>query len=527
MRDGAGLATDLTLPADGGPRAALLVRTPYSLPNGEDILKAFVHDGGSAALVEDGWAVVVQSCRGRYESEGVFEPFLCELDDGYDCVEWVAAQPWCDGRVVMTAPSYPGLTQTMAALARPPSLAAINPQVTMLDPRRYWVQEGGAMVLDFNFEWAGGWLIVNQERRTQAEREAVNRMVTDDKDAEIAVPLATMPLRQLCSTFDAWVRDDPDHWAPLEAALDAGPADVPAFHFAGWYDLFCEGSLAAYERMKQGAAPQRLVVGPWIHRATFGQQFGGMDFGPAANGGLMGFKAQMTSWLRDAADGKPVATGAAVFVLGDNEWVELPDWPPPAVPVALYLGPGGTLVSAAPAASGGVDRFVYNPDDPVPTTGGRTVQPWAGPLDQREVEQRDDVLVYTGDVLAEDFRIAGLVTAEIDFATTAASADVTVKLVDVYPDGRAILILDSAQRSPFTPGEATAVTVTLGHIAATFKAGHRVRVEVSSSNFPRLDRNPSDGTPAHAAAALFPAEQSVYLGRSCIRLPVFDRGILG
>jgi putative CocE/NonD family hydrolase len=227
-------------------------------------------------------------------------------------------------------------------------------------------------------------------------------------------------------------------------------------------------------------------------------------------------------WLRDAVDGKPVEGGARVFVLGRNAWEELADWPPPAAAVSLFpsssagarsvRGDGALATAPGPA---GVDRFLHDPADPVPTRGGRTLGPWLpvpGPSDQRPVEERGDVLVYTTPPLAEDVTIMGAVSGTALFETSGRSADVTMKLVDVHPDGRAINVLDSVVRSRFVPGRPQEVEVALGSVAQTFRRGHRIRLEVASSNFPRFDVNPSTGAAPLEVDRYEPARQTLHHG---------------
>jgi putative CocE/NonD family hydrolase len=271
----------------------------------------------------------------------------------------------------------------------------------------------------------------------------------------------------------------------------------------------------------------------------YGQSYPDLDFGPAANGVNTGLAEESLRWLRAALDGKDVPTGVRAFVMGRNDWVELADWPPPATATDLYLAAetsarsvrGDGQLRAAPMPTGGVDRFRHDPDHPVPTRGGRIVGPWlppAGPCEQRPIEERDDVLVYTSATLTEDMTVMGPVTADITLASTAPSADLAVKLVDVHPDGRAFNVVDSIQRTAGPAGQARRVRVELGSTAQTFRRGHRIRVDIASSNFPRFDVNPSTGARLAEVDRLEPAVQSVFQGgsaRSRVRLPVVEGGL--
>jgi putative CocE/NonD family hydrolase len=271
-------------------------------------------------------------------------------------------------------------------------------------------------------------------------------------------------------------------------------------------------------------ASQRLVIGPWVHAGVFGTATNAWDFGPQASGGARNFPQEMNTFLAGAVDRREVPTGATVYVMGADRWVDLSDWPPPSTPKALFLDAvegaqslsgDGRLRTTAPEASG-VDCYRHDPTNPVPNRGGRTLgaaTPLGGAFDQREVEQRDDVLVYTGEPLRSDLWVMGEVRAAIWFSTTAPEAEVTVKLVDVHPDGLAFNVVDGARRVSRTTDAARCVELPVGSTAYCFKAGHRIRIEVASADFPRLSLAPA-------------GEQAVRRGGrtpSSISLPVVRR----
>lgn len=532
MRDGATLAADVFLPDDRAPRPAILARTPYS--------RATARAGHDpVALARAGWAVVVQDVRGRFDSHGTFDPFHQEGPDGADTIAWIADQPWCDGRVAMVGASYLGLSQWQAALEQPPALKAVAPMVVGGEVRDSWMYEGGALQLGFAVPYAL-LLALSGEPDDAAQEQLLD--VGRDIGAAVRIPLASHPLRVLFPPFERWIdASDDGYWSPLDFASRARKVEVPAFQVAGWYDIFCESNLAHHVALRDGAGTsaardgQRLIVGPWVHAGLFAPSTAEFDFGLEASGLLEGLPGSQLDWLQQAVDGEEVDGGVSVFVMGSGRWVDLDAWPPPARPLRLYLSSqaganslhgDGTLLTAPPPA--GRDRFRYDPDDPVPTHGGRTLGravPLAGPADQRVVEQRPDVLVYTSEPLDHDVTVIGQVVATVMFASDGASADVTVKLVDVWPDGRALNVVDSVRRVPLEPGVAVPVEVTVGSTAQCFRAGHRIRVEVSSSNFPRLDRNPSTGEPAAEATRFEAAWQTVHHGGdlpSHVTLPVVE-----
>lgn len=519
MRDGTALATDV-LTAPGTAVPAMLFRSPYS--------RAGVRMGADAiGLARRGWGVVVQDVRGRFDSQGSFEPFAQEAEDGVDCVAWCASRPWCDGRVVAVGASYEAGAILRAAGARPPALAAMGLLAAAALPGDRWRDEGGALQLGWMLPWSI--MIAASDPRSDDASRARAAGMMEDLDALYRTPLGAHPVRDVFPAFAGWLDQRPTGWAALD---DIAGARIPAFHVAGWFDLFCDEGLRTWQALSAAGVPQRIVVGPWTHDRFLMPTTPELSFGPQADGS--GLRDEMTGWLRDAIDGRDVVTGARLFVMGSNRWIETSSWPPATEPLTMFLdghapantaGGGGVLRRDAPADPR-VDAFVYDPRDPVPTRGGRMLGaflPFAGPADQRPVEDRPDVLVYTSDVLAEPLTIVGHVRAAVRFCTSGRSADVTVKLVDVHPDGRALAVLDSVRRAPFRPGRTQEVEVDLGATAMCFAPGHRLRVEVSSSNFPRLDRNPSTGVPSGAATTLEPARQQVHTGGpapSRIVLPV-------
>ncbi|MGH3490943.1 MAG: CocE/NonD family hydrolase [Actinopolymorphaceae bacterium] len=503
MPDGIPLATDVTVADDGERHPVLLMRTPYG--------RASVRGNHDAiGLARMGWAVVTQDVRGRWDSPGTFAPFRAERLDGAATVAWCADQPWSNGAVAMAGGSYNGFTQWLAAAERPAALRVILPAVagpTIRDA----VYEGGALQLGVFSAWTLGIGAVGSNHDADLVKAA-----TADLDAwpgilRSGVENTTLP--RISVDWTRWLDpDDTALWEPLDAALPLrdsgrnGAATQPAgYHLAGWHDLFCDSTIRGYtlltgrdvdERVRHR---QRLVVGPWSHASMLRRTTGRLDFGVAAQGELNGIFEEQVAFLTEGIADRDVPHGVRVFVMGANRWIDLPDWPPPSTRTPLFLAGEHTLAWQPPHETG-ADHYRHDPDDPVPTGGGRTlhpVPPEAGPLDQRDVEERSDVLVYTAPPLERDLTIVGQVRAHVTFASTADVADVTVKLVDVHPDGSAMLVVDSIRRVRTTPGRPGEVEVEVGATALTFAAGHRIRVEIASSNHPRFDLSPAADQTVH------------------------------
>jgi putative CocE/NonD family hydrolase len=489
--DGVRLATDVTVADDGHRHPVLLMRTPYSRAS----VRGFYDAIGLARL---GWAVVTQDVRGRWDSTGDFVPFANERADGFVAVEWCASQPWSNGAVAMTGGSYNGGTQWLAAADGPRGLRAISPAVIGPSIRDDVTYENGVAQFGLFTGWALGVTAMGSRLDADTVKEA--RAELDAWPALAERPLAETVLARATPAGLRWLSyEDDGFWAAQDVSAVIDSVNVAGYHLAGWHDIFVEGNLRAYQAMTASSrsdevrASQRLVVGPWAHATMLRRTTGELDFGVAADGAMNGLVEEQLMFLTEAVAGRPVPGGARIYVMGRNEWIDLPSWPPPATATVLHLGADGTLSFDGPGEAA-ADSYAHDPASPVPTWGGRTlhpVLPEPGPRDQREVESRPDVLVFTTDELASDLTVMGLVRAHVAFASTATEADVTVKLVDVYPDGRAMLVVDSIRHVSLTPGSPTLVTVEVGSTGQTFAAGHRIRVEIASSNYPRFGLSPA------------------------------------
>jgi putative CocE/NonD family hydrolase len=536
-RDGITLRADVYRPAGVGPFPVLLQRTPYDKANAVDFaLKA----------VARGYMVVVQDVRGRYASEGEWYPFKHESEDGFDTVEWAAGLPKSDGKVGMFGGSYVGATQMLAAIAHPPHLAGICPVVTASNYHENWTYQGGAFEQWFNESWTSG-----------LAEDTVRRTVTDASDALAAantMPLTQFPLFNthldpgspvakavIAPYFEDWLAHPSydAYWKQWSIEENFANIQVPALTIAAWYDIFQDGSLRNYLGMKEHAGTeaarngQRLLITIGGH-AGGGRHVGDVDFGEAA--AEFNEDDATLDWYDYLLKGKQNRWSSdqhvRLFVMGVNQWRDEADWPlARARETKYFLGSDGRANTAAgdgvlsTTQSGGrADSFMYDPANPAPTTGGplccdpRHLP--AGPRDQAEVEKRIDVLVYSTTPLQQDVEVTGPVTLELFAKTTAADTDFTGKLVDVWPNGFAQNLTEgilraryrestTGQPKPIEPGKVYEYRVNLWSTGNVFKAGHRIRLEVSSSNFPRFDRNLNTGENAATSAAFVKATTTV------------------
>ncbi len=521
MRDGVRLSANVFRPEAAGRYPTILVRTPYG--------KGAAISPNYAPFVAHGYAVVVQDVRGRYRSEGVFQPLEQEPADGGDTLDWIARQPWSDGKIGMLGGSYLGIVQWKVAALNNPHLKAIFPSVSGCDD-----------YLD-RFYSPGGALKLGQRLLWMSENLRAPRFHPDFAGFVLHLPLRTSDLAATGQT-SAMFQEAIAHpaydsfWKSISVRERLDNIRVPVFSVGGWFDNYVESDLYAYERLRKNSSVNRILIGPWPHNMAV--KLDGADFGPDTD---VPMRAIQMQWFDQFLKGKdtPLLSQppVRVFVMGVNRWREGRDWPPPAHPERFYLesrGHANTLAGdgrlrlrapATPAAAANAsDRFLFDPRDPVPTAGGAVccnpkVFPW-GPQDQRAVEQRRDVLVYTTAPLPADLEVVGPVRVVLYAATSARDTDFTAKLVDVLPDGRTRNLTDGILRLRYRqslenpelaqPGEIYKMTIDAGVTGNVFLKGHRIRMEISSSNFPRFDRNPNTGYPVADATELRPASQTIY-----------------
>ncbi|MFJ7205053.1 CocE/NonD family hydrolase [Streptomyces sp. NPDC098789] len=500
LRDGTLSSADLYLPESAGPVPVLIRRTPYGksgAPGGASV------DG--LRLVRCGYALLVQDVRGRFDSGGAFEPYWNEAADGADTVAWAVDQPWCDGTAGLFGRSYEAMAALLAAGERPPGLGAVVPHVAGSGFDEGWTRQGGAFQLGFLLYWVLYDLLLDGAGLAAADLAevagAVDRIDELYRDPEAAAEL----LDRLAPYWRQW-REHPggDPYWRRAAPRDAYAAiEIPALHLTGWYDIFLNGALENYRGIREFGANSRLVVGPWSHCVTDGI-FPQRRYGLAADESRLdvtGLHLEHFDRHLRGRGGAPEPEPVRLFVTGADAWRTFPDWPVPGTEdLVLHLA-GRTLRPGPAPVRAGADPLRHDPADPVPTTGGATALPGqftggdCGPLDQREVERRADVLCFTGEPLTAALTVLGDTVLTVYVTPDAAGADVTGKLVDVHPGGRAELLCDGIRRLDPAGSGAVEVTVRLGAVGHVFRPGHRVRVEVAASNAPRFDVHPP--VPAH------------------------------
>jgi hypothetical protein len=537
MRDGVTLRADIYRPDADGKFPVLLQRTPYNKEGSVD----FAYKAAAR-----GYVVVIQDVRGRYTSEGEWYPFVHEPEDGYDTVEWVAALPYSSGKVGMFGESYVGATQMLAAIAHPPHLVGICPIVTASNYHDGWTYQGGAFEQWFSESWTSG-----------LAQDTLNRQIEKASNARVGenvLPLAAYPLFNLSTPgaastatsalapyFLDWLNHPTydAYWKRVNLEERYADVRVPALHVAAWYDLFLGGSLHNYAGLKTRAATgeardgQRLLVTVGGHAGS-GRKIGEVDFGPdAANYSddettLLWYDFLFKGVQNEFANGKRVK----LFVLGLNQWRFEDDWPLARAKSTKYFlhaqasansSKGDGVLSTTPPASEPADKFTYDPAKPVPTVGGPLCCDGdhlaAGPYNQNKLEERNDVLIYSTPPLDHDLEVTGPVHLDFFASSSAVDTDFTAKLVDVSPDGSAINLTEGILRAkyrdsqesatPLTPGKVYPLTIDLWATSNVFRAGHRIRLEISSSNFPRFDRNLNTGDTAATSSKMATAVNSI------------------
>jgi len=524
MRDGVKLAANIARPAADGRYPVILVRTPYGKDNGED------DDGLYHA--RRGYVFVIQDCRGTGESDGEWDPGHHERRDGLDTLEWVLAQPWCNGTVGTSGGSYLGFTQWAIAPDAGERVASMFTVVPLVDWYKDGTYKDGALSLALMTGWGSGMI-----RPKEGEGAGIEREIEWER-AWRYLPLATWDdvLGVKVPFLRDWVAHPSfgSYWATMRVIDRMDEVAAPNITVTGWYDIFVNqafetvGTVARTAKSQRARNHQYLVVGPWGHGIN--HVGGGLEFGRQSRIDLDDLRDKWFDyWLKGEDTGVDMWPHVRMFVMGRNEWRDEQEWPlarTQYTPYYLHSDGAANSVNGTGALNmvkpdeEPSDLYIYDPNDPVPTTGGCNMILPGGPHDQRDVEARDDVLVYTSDVLEEDVEVTGAVKAVIWASSSAPDTDWTAKLVDVHPDGRGFNLCDGIVRARYResstdptliePGKVYRYEIDMWVTSNVFLAGHRIRVQISSSNFPRFDRNPNTGHTYGTDAELRKATQAVY-----------------
>lgn len=512
MKDGIILYADIYYPQTEERLPALLMRSPYDKAHSE--FMSYLHP---AWYARQGFIVVTQDSRGKYTSEGTFEPFKHERQDGLDTIAFVRSLPQCNGKVGMYGFSYVGATQLQPSVERPEGLTAIAPAFTNDGYYEDWMFKNGALHQAFVQSWTSFLALDQPWRRGKPElsRQMMKNNLNIDAEYD-HLPLTEHPLidQTITPFYYEWLQHPTfdAYWKQWHLGDRYDDMVIPGLHIGGWYDIFIEGTLRNFIGMSARHPHQKLLIGPWYHM-PWTNRVGELDFGEQAYNLVDKMQVRWFEyWLNGIDNGIMDEPPISIFVMGVNKWRHEYEWPlARTVYKPFYLHSGGRANSLG--GDGWLnenmpidelpDIYVYNPFDPVPSAGGHSccdarLTPM-GPKDQRHVEIRNDVLVYTTDVLVQDVEVTGPVQAILYAASSAEDTDFTVKLVDVWPEGPAINVLEGIQRAsyrnsnvqpqPIEPGKVYAYKFQIGSTSYVFQSGHRIRVEISSSNFPAFDRH--------------------------------------
>lgn len=500
MRDGVKLATDIYLPEGNGPWPVILTRTPY---NKSSMLGA----GRPTFWTSKGYAVVVQDCRGRFQSEGKYLPFMDDHFDGYDTVEWIAKQSWSNGKIGMSGASAMGITANQASIMAPPHLTAMFVMIAPASAYQHAIYTGGIFRKEMNEAWL----------KSQKAEDILKLTFEHAKD-------------------DGYlnIREGKLHWEKVR---------VPVYNQGGWYDIFVQGNIDNFSGLQSrggglAAGNQKLMMGPWGHGNIEEVKY------PANANSMLDQSEQLRwfdYWLKGINNGVMDEPPVRYYVMGDvtdpkapgNEWRTAPSWPVPAKMTSYFLSTGGLLSEKISTEKQSSTTYQYDPKNPVPTIGGANLFSKKGPMDQRAIGNRKDVLKFMTAPLDAPNEITGQLTVELWVSSDCPDTDFFAKLIDVYPDGTERLVQDNGLRARFREGFDREVFMKKGEVyklkldlwstSLVFNKGHRIAVHVTSSNDPRFDPNPNTGKPLRADAETRVATNTIHHDQqypSRILLPV-------
>ncbi|WP_417215728.1 CocE/NonD family hydrolase [Arthrobacter sp.] len=564
MRDGTELRADIYRPDDGQSHPVIVMRHPYSKSR-----EPMLRDVDIVRVVKSGYVLVFQDVRGRFASDGLFEPSLHEEHDGADTVRWAATLPGSDGRVGMWGSSYGAETQWSAALGGPEPLRSIVP----INPPSHsvfngFLMRGGAHEFGSRLNWAHGSIAFEELRRSHTGLDAGSLVSTysrtqkrfDSQEIYDLRPFSRIHdevpgfLADASKTFGESAEAPWRHVSRTQGRYaDIKPA---AFIVGGWFDCFLGSTLSQYAGLHaasadSGAQTPHLLIGPWSHRQST-DRLGDLAFGSLAKAthACQGesLTGQIVRWfdatIKDKEEALIGVPPVRLFMMGINQWLGFEEFPPPASKVeSWHFGPDNSLLHTG-SIEPGTTSYTYDPEDPAPTLGGAILlapEFPVGPVAQNELYERDDVISFTSEPLASALHVLGTVTVNLHAASDAVDTDFVASLCDVHPDGSSILIANGivrvserdsftidgvylpGRRKPAEPGEDLELHIGLLATAHAFLAGHRLRVDITSSSFPRWDANPNTGGTIYDSDTSKVARQTVKFGKlhpSRIELPV-------
>jgi hypothetical protein len=583
MRDGVGLATDLYFPARAGARLdgkfpAIMERTPY---NKDGALKNW-----APYYAARGYVCIAQDTRGRYGSEGVWHMMTDDVQDGYDMAAWIVRQPWSDGGFGTLGTSYVGGTQHALAVSNPPGLKAVIPVDAVANAGYFGMRNGGAFELRF-MNWI---FTTGAANGSRAARDPATKAVLEETGREVRHYLENLPVRRgmtpvrLAPEYEEWLVHAMSHGAndaywkqPGFGVVDQAAAykDIPVYHVGGWYDSWARQTTMSYMALAASKkSPQKLIMGPWIHGQQTASSHGQVDFGPAAAINGLEFRLRwFERWLKGVPNGVENEAPVKIFVMGGGTeaktaeglhlhggtWRDEKEWPLARTRwTPYYLHQDGSLSPEKSTVVGSSTTYDFDPRNPVPTIGGNissgTGIMLQGAWDQKcgahvwncrdslPLSARRDVLVFVTPPLAEDLEVTGPIDVKLWASSSAPDTDYTAKLIDVHPpskdfpggidmsleDGiiRARFRNSLEREEPMQAGSVYELTIRLYPTSNVFKSGHRIRLDISSSNFPRFDVNPNTGEPLNAHRRMVTAVNTIHHDRSYpshVVLPVIPK----
>ncbi len=559
-RDGVILRADVYRPEALGPYPVLVRRTPYG-KRSNDLAADFSE---AHYFASHGYLVVVQDTRGRFTSDGVWYPFIYEARDGYDTIEWAATLPGSSRAVGTFGQSYGAIIQYLAATQRPPHLRTSIPvSAYQLTFENCWYNAGAlelGWLLSYFVNMAEDVLAAEGDRASIAELAKLKVDPAVRFSALTEDALRHLPLRDWIDRLGRgapFLADilghstDGPYWWATDLSRQLFNINVPMLHIGSWYDIANRDTPLYFTGLRSSALDARdghaLIMGPWAHQLPFNQPTSGgtgdIDFGPEAAISLIDIERRWFDHYLKAEGANLPRSPVRIFVMGENRWRDEQQWPLARTDyTSYYLHSGGSantlngdgILSVEAPGDEPADHYRYNPDNPVPTAGGRFVG--GGVADQRKNQSRADVLVYTGPELAEDIEITGPCTVHLHAMTTAVDTDFVAVFSDVRPDGYAQNLAEGIVRgrfresldnpSPLQPRTPHEFTIQLWNVSHVLRAGHRIRLHITSSDFPRWDRNPGTGAPTGTDTTLQAADQTVLHDRvhpSRVVLPVIPR----